>query len=220
MVSVAVTAVRSSCVTAAYRSGCEASKCRPQHFVRMTSLNWKGSKISLISDFASRVIHLSDFKMWRNNAVRNVKAAGGTWITRLFDKIKMENNKIPRLCDQSKDNYRQILQGQPSSNRCKREEELQQCENDIQSFGAQISKVALKEKQDIFNQTEMMEFPLCPILEWHSLYHSYDPHLDTDPTTYWNALNNVMAEKLDMGVGKIVRPPVSQAREISKTSDF
>eukprot|EP00961_Rhodomonas_salina_P024374 328248-Rhodomonas_salina.1 len=41
--------------------------------------------------------------MWRNNTVRNVKAAGGTWITKLFDKIKLDNNRVPRLCDQTKD---------------------------------------------------------------------------------------------------------------------
>eukprot|EP00961_Rhodomonas_salina_P087748 1180309-Rhodomonas_salina.1 len=41
--------------------------------------------------------------MWRNNTVRNVKAAGGTWITKLFYKIKLDNNRIPRLCYQTKD---------------------------------------------------------------------------------------------------------------------
>eukprot|EP00961_Rhodomonas_salina_P291537 3932084-Rhodomonas_salina.1 len=41
-----------------------------------------------------------------------------------------------------------------------------------------------------------MEFPLSPLLEWQLLYRSYDPHLDTDATTYWNALNSVLAEEL------------------------
>eukprot|EP00961_Rhodomonas_salina_P235615 3184556-Rhodomonas_salina.2 len=190
----------------------------------MTSLNWKGSKVSPIKDFASSdgVVHLSDFKMWRNNAVRNVKAAGGTWITRLFDKIKMVNNKIPRLCYQSKDDEYDSIEfkklvvamalaagkyfkdDHPATDSdANVKKSYDSVKNDIQSFGAQISKAAPKEKQDIFNQTELMEFPLCTILEWHALYRSYDPHLDTDPTTYWNTLNNVMAEELDMGIGKI-----------------
>eukprot|EP00961_Rhodomonas_salina_P134454 1808644-Rhodomonas_salina.1 len=41
-----------------------------------------------------------------------------------------------------------------------------------------------------------MEFPLSPLLEWQLLYRSYDPHLDTDATTYWNAPNSVLAEEL------------------------
>eukprot|EP00961_Rhodomonas_salina_P150730 2030045-Rhodomonas_salina.1 len=161
----------------------------------MTSLNWKGSKISQIKDFASSygVVHLSDFKMWRNNAVRNVTAAGGTWITRLLDKIKMVNNKIPRLCYQSKDDENDSIKFKklvvamaltagkyfkdyhPATD-ANVKKSYYSIENDIQSFRAQILKASLKEKQDIFNQTELMEFPLCQILEWHTLYHSYDPH--------------------------------------------
>eukprot|EP00961_Rhodomonas_salina_P217550 2939861-Rhodomonas_salina.1 len=139
--------------------------------------------------------------MWRNNTVRNVKAAGGTWITKMFDKIKMdsEGNKIPRLCDQTKDyDYtstefmkqvvtlaaqagRSFKDDQPASN-ANVKKNFDSVENDIQSFGAQIAKAAPREKHNIFNQNELMEFPLSPILEWHALYCSYDPHLNTDPS--------------------------------------
>eukprot|EP00961_Rhodomonas_salina_P085774 1152050-Rhodomonas_salina.2 len=59
-----------------------------------------------------------------------------------------------------------------------------------------------------------MEFPLSPIHEWHTLYSSYDPHLNTDPTMYWNTLTTVMAEELDLGTGK-VRVWVSRASNTS-----
>eukprot|EP00961_Rhodomonas_salina_P193378 2610537-Rhodomonas_salina.1 len=171
----------------------------------MTSLNFKACKISPIQDFTSSngILHLSDFKMWRNNTVRNVKAAGGTWITKLFNKIKMDGNRIPTLCNQTKDCYytraefmkqvvtlatqagRSFKDDEPASN-ANVKKNFNRVENDIQSFGAQIAKAVPRDKHDIFNQNELMEFPLSPILEWHALYCSYDPRLNTDPTTYWN----------------------------------
>eukprot|EP00961_Rhodomonas_salina_P204675 2762206-Rhodomonas_salina.1 len=127
----------------------------------MTSLDWKGSKIlPIIKDFASSdgTVHLSDFKimMWRNDTVQNVKAAGGTWITKLFNKIKVDNNRIPRprLCNQTKDDdydstefKKRVVAMAEQAGRSFKNSELasnqnlkksyDSFENDIQSFGAQ-----------------------------------------------------------------------------------
>mmetsp|Transcript_68603 Transcript_68603/g.143115 ORF Transcript_68603/g.143115 Transcript_68603/m.143115 type:complete len:1720 (-) Transcript_68603:7252-12411(-) len=69
---------------------------------------------------------------------------------------------------------------------------------DIESFGAQIAKAAPKDRRDIFNQEDLMEFPLSPLLEWHALHRSFDPHLNKDPTAYREALNTTLAENLNL----------------------
>lgn len=170
-----------------------------------------------IETFASAdgVIRLSDVKIWRNHVIRTTKGAGGSWLINLLPKIQLVNNGIPILVDQTKDDAygskefmvhvitlanqagRRFVDINPCADDCFKKN-FQAVEADIASFGAQIAGAVPKEKSDIFNQEDLMEFPLSPILEWHMLYRSYDPHMDKDSTKYWKSLNKILAEPLDV----------------------
>jgi hypothetical protein len=70
--------------------------------------------------------------------------------------------------------------------------------DDIQSFGAQISRASPDDKKFVFNQPELQAFPLFPLIEWHLLGDSFDPNRDVDSTDYWLALTNALADPLDL----------------------
>jgi len=189
----------------------------------MSEFNWKAHKITKLSEYASKDqdLTLADYKMWRNDAVRNVKAAGAGYILKMIDKIEFKDHNIPRLVDQTKDDdytsaeiMKHVVnlaeqsgkifkQAEPAS-----DQNVKKCffkvELDIQSFGAQISAAAPTDRKDIFNQQDLMEFPLSPILEWHALYRSFDPHRGKDPTKYRDTLNAALAEDLDLSPQWIV----------------
>eukprot|EP00286_Rhodomonas_abbreviata_P014033 CAMPEP_0181339602 /NCGR_PEP_ID=MMETSP1101-20121128/29358_1 /TAXON_ID=46948 /ORGANISM="Rhodomonas abbreviata, Strain Caron Lab Isolate" /LENGTH=1796 /DNA_ID=CAMNT_0023450611 /DNA_START=148 /DNA_END=5539 /DNA_ORIENTATION=+ len=153
--------------------------------------------------------------MWRNDATRNAKAAGAAYVLKMIDKIEFQNNDIPRLVDQTKaDDYssaefmkhmvtlahncgRQFKDDEPAADN-KVKKNYYRVELDLQSFGAQISAAAPVDRKDIFNQEDLMECPFAPILEWHALYRSFDPHRGKDPTKYRDALNAALAEEIDL----------------------
>eukprot|EP00961_Rhodomonas_salina_P171009 2305645-Rhodomonas_salina.1 len=128
----------------------------------------------------------------------------------------MDGNKILRLRTQTKDYNSTSTEFMKLVN-------FDSVENDILtwSFQAQIAKAVPRDKHNIFNQKELMEFPLSPILKWHALYLTYDPHLNTDPTMYWNTLTTMMAdsEELNLSTGK-VSSWVSRVSNTHKDSDL
>eukprot|EP00286_Rhodomonas_abbreviata_P028108 CAMPEP_0181313458 /NCGR_PEP_ID=MMETSP1101-20121128/14257_1 /TAXON_ID=46948 /ORGANISM="Rhodomonas abbreviata, Strain Caron Lab Isolate" /LENGTH=1511 /DNA_ID=CAMNT_0023420409 /DNA_START=376 /DNA_END=4908 /DNA_ORIENTATION=+ len=177
--------------------------------------------------------------MWRNDAIRNAKAAGAGYVLKMIDKIDMVDDRLPRLVDQSKDDDTESAEFKKHAVnlaiQCGKEysrsdpmsddnikKSFNRLELDIQSFGAQISAAAPKDRKHIFNQTDSMEYPLSPILEWHALYRSFDPHKGKDPTKYREALNSALAEELSLEptwiVGWISR--ISNARtDLTKCED-
>eukprot|EP00961_Rhodomonas_salina_P036656 492470-Rhodomonas_salina.1 len=95
--------------------------------------------------------------------------------------------------------------------------------NDIQSFGAQISKAALKEKQDIFNQTELMEFPLCQILEWHALGTGHGSTTTVGKISDWvsrvsNELTDLIkCESSEAADSAIIGPTITKFMDLEPT---
>jgi len=158
---------------------------------------------------------LSDFKMWRNDATRNAKAAGAGYVLKMVQKIDMVEGRFPRLVDQTKEDDfesaefkkaavnlaiqcgREYSKAEPMSDQ-NIKKSLNKLELNIKSFRAQISAAAPKDRKHIFNQQDLMEYPMSPLLEWHALYCSFDPHKGKDPTKYRAALNAVLAEDLDL----------------------
>jgi len=183
----------------------------------MSEFNWKSHKIKALKEYAAtdQDLTLADYKMWRNDATRNTKAAGAGYILKMIDKIEFKDNDIPRLVDQSKDDDyssaefmkhmvslahqcgRHFKDDEPAADG-KVKRNFFKVELDLQSFGAQISAAAPADKKDIFNQEDLMECPFAPILEWHALYRSFDPHRGKDPTKYRATLNEALAEEIDL----------------------
>ena len=183
----------------------------------MSNFNWKSHKIEKLKQYATadQDLTLADYKMWKNDAKRNIKAAGASYILKMIDKTEMKDNDIPRLVDQTKDDdytslefMKHFVQLAQQSGRYFRDKQpasdevikwnYSNVELDLHSFGAQIAAAALVEKKSIFNQDDLAECPFHPILEWHALYCSFDPHLGKDPTKYRDALNAAVAESLDL----------------------
>jgi len=71
----------------------------------MSEFNWKSHKIKELKEYATQGadLTLADYKMWRNDATRNTKAAGAEYVLKMIDTIEFKDNDIPRLVDQSKD---------------------------------------------------------------------------------------------------------------------
>ncbi len=70
--------------------------------------------------------------------------------------------------------------------------------DDVQSFRAQIARAEPEDKCNVFNQPEIQDFPLFPLLQWHMLSDRFDPHSNIDSTDYWQALTNALASPLDL----------------------
>mmetsp|Transcript_40929 Transcript_40929/g.83751 ORF Transcript_40929/g.83751 Transcript_40929/m.83751 type:complete len:168 (-) Transcript_40929:267-770(-) len=154
----------------------------------MSQLNWKSHQIKSLKEYAENGedLTLADFKLWRNDATRDIKAVGAGFILKMIDTIQLKDEDIPRLVDQSKgDDYtseefmkhmvnqamlcgRAFRDLQPASDLHFKKNYIA-VQLDIESFGAQIAKATPKDRKDIFSQEDLMEFPLSPLLEWHAL---------------------------------------------------
>mmetsp|Transcript_57331 Transcript_57331/g.117328 ORF Transcript_57331/g.117328 Transcript_57331/m.117328 type:complete len:1978 (-) Transcript_57331:6636-12569(-) len=183
----------------------------------MADFNWKSHKITKLSEYASQDqdLTLADYKLWRSDAVRNAKAADAGYILKMMDKIELKENDIPRLVDQSKDDDyasvefmqhlvilakncgRHFRDPEPALADVVKRNYIN-VELEIQSFGAQIAAAAPMDKKDIFNQEDLSDCPFAPMLEWHMLYRSFNPHRGKDPTKYRDALNAAIAEDVDL----------------------
>ena len=187
-----------------------------------SKLNFKNNK--KLTEYASAGgdISLAEYQLWGNDTRRYVRAAGGGYIMEMIDLVKMTHTgDIPRLVYQARDDEYTITSpaGIEFMQRVvsmastfgkdftdvnpavevfvKRNYKTVIAE--IEDFGGQINSACPMDRKEIFNQRDIMHFPLCPLLEWHCLHCSFDIDLDTNPTAYQNTLDDVKSEPLSLG---------------------
>jgi hypothetical protein len=182
----------------------------------MSSFQWRNNPIGPIKGADSRSPTLADFRRWTGDAFRSMRAVGAGYIIGLLDIIKLDKDgKYPRLVDATKDDvygstefcarivqladqHGKIFADANPASTPSLKKNFQLVSDDVQSFGAQIARAAPEDKRNVFNQPEIQDFPLFPLLEWHMLGDSFDPHRDTDSTDYWQALTDALAPPLDL----------------------
>jgi len=56
----------------------------------MSQLNWKSHPIKALKDYAEdgQDLTLADFKLWRNDATRDIKAVGAGFILKMINTIQ------------------------------------------------------------------------------------------------------------------------------------
>jgi hypothetical protein len=181
----------------------------------MSTFQWRNNPVPKLTGADGRALTLADFRIWTNEVHRSMRAVGASYIIELLKLITYVGGKFPRLCDATADDEwtsgefkARVVQLADQNGKIFPEpnpaaapavkKNYQAILDDVQSFGAQISRACPEDHRSCFNQPELQAFPLFPLIEWHMLGDSFDPNRDSDSTEYWQALSNALSEPINL----------------------